>query len=144
MYKNGNATVNEELVSFWYRLNPKDACSSGNTTANTASQAQLVFEPEVVLEDGIFYSAILTKNASVSVSVGGVSAQGGWLSSPEGDVGIYHGSVELSLGRSDWRGHDQPQPRRPADHVYKGREHHEELQEWIHQLQCLGWRCHCA
>lgn len=37
-YKNGIATVNREGVVGWYRKHPGNACTTGGTTGNTASQ----------------------------------------------------------------------------------------------------------
>jgi hypothetical protein len=95
-YKNGKATVTQEVLSVWYRLTPKAACGNdGGTTGNTASQLQVEFNPRDIAQDKIFYSAVLTSSQSVTVTVGGVSLGATWTHVPDGGIGIYHGSVEF-------------------------------------------------
>jgi hypothetical protein len=72
-YKNGKASISEELVVGWYCPNPARACSSGGTTGNTAQQLQIEFDPAEVAQDIIVFSAVLTSDASISVMVGGVA-----------------------------------------------------------------------
>jgi hypothetical protein len=95
-YKSGKATVTQEGVVTWYRTSPSGACSDGGTTGNTASQLQLEFPPQSVMQDKIFFSAVLGADAQPTVTVGGKTFQPKWSSIPDGGVGIYHGSVELS------------------------------------------------
>ena len=66
-FKNGIATVEQEVLTAWYRLTSKDngACSDGDTTGNTASQLQIEFYPTDVVQDKIFYSALLAEVGSV-------------------------------------------------------------------------------
>ncbi|ESZ89825.1 putative alpha-1,3-glucanase/mutanase [Sclerotinia borealis F-4128] len=92
-YKNGIATIEQEGLAAWYRLTPKAACADGGTTENTASQLQVEFYPIDIVQDKIFYSALLGSSQSVRVTVGGVDLDATWTSKPDGDVGIYHGSV---------------------------------------------------
>ncbi|EMR89229.1 putative alpha glucanase protein [Botrytis cinerea BcDW1] len=94
-YKNGIATVKQEVVTAWYRLTSKDnsACSDGDTTGNTANQFQIEFYPTDVVQDKIFYSAVLAEAGTVTVTVGGVDLGATWTHTPSDAVGIYHGSV---------------------------------------------------
>ncbi|KAK9241814.1 glycosyl hydrolase family 71-domain-containing protein [Lipomyces tetrasporus] len=85
----------EGLVS-WYRLNPATACATGETTGNTASQLQIEFEPYGIVQDKVFYSALLASSATVTVSIGGVVQTGTWENAPDGGIGIYHGSVPFN------------------------------------------------
>jgi hypothetical protein len=95
-YKNGKATVTQEVLSVWYRLTPKAACGNdGGTTGNTASQLQVEFNPPDIAQDKIFYSAVLASSQSVTVTVGGVNLGAAWTHVPDGGIGIYHGSVEF-------------------------------------------------
>lgn len=96
MYKLGTATVQQEGVVGWYRLTPATACKDGSTSGNTASQLQVEFPPAQVMEDAIFFSAVLASHADVSVTVGGVSLPATWTYTPDGGIGIYHGSVSFS------------------------------------------------
>ncbi|KAH2378148.1 hypothetical protein KXV98_005294 [Aspergillus fumigatus] len=93
IYKNGKASITKEGVVGWYRPNPSSECNDGGTAAITASQLQYEFRPAEVVQDKIFYSALLTSMATVTVTVGGVSIPATWQDIPDGGVGVYHGSV---------------------------------------------------
>jgi hypothetical protein len=95
LYKTGTAAITQEGLVSWYRLNPNGACGDGGTTGNTASQLQLEYSPNVMMEDRIFYSALLSSSAEVTVSINGAGRPGAWDQSPYGGVGIYHGSVAI-------------------------------------------------
>ncbi|KAL4994735.1 glycosyl hydrolase family 71-domain-containing protein [Aspergillus recurvatus] len=95
MYKDGSATVTEERLVAWYRVNKNEACSNGGTTGNTASQLQFEYSPNEIMEDRVFYDVLLTNDAQVTVSIGGVAQAGTWDQEPYGRVGVYHGSVPI-------------------------------------------------
>ncbi|KAE8350338.1 glycoside hydrolase [Aspergillus coremiiformis] len=100
LYKNGGNNVqqpmgNEGLVS-WYRINPASACSSGETTGNTVTHQQKTMEPEQVLQDKIFFSALLESSADISVTIGGEDRAATWIHTPNGGKGIYHGSIPIN------------------------------------------------
>ncbi|KAF1999392.1 carbohydrate-binding module family 24 protein, partial [Amniculicola lignicola CBS 123094] len=94
LWKNGVATVSQEALTGWYRLNPKGACADGSTTGNTASQLLLEYAPAEVIQDKIFFTARLGSTADVSVTLGGASLTASWTSKPYGGVGIYFGSAD--------------------------------------------------
>lgn len=96
VYKNGKATMTDDIVVFWYRPNPVSACSSAGTTVNTASQLQIEFEPANALEDRIHVMALFQDgNSAVFVNNEYVE----WDSRPQTDV---EGDGEL--GASLWFG----------------------------------------
>ncbi|RAK76374.1 glycoside hydrolase family 71 protein [Aspergillus fijiensis CBS 313.89] len=96
-YKSNISTITQEGLTGWYRLNEAGACvSDGGTTGNTASQLQAEYWPYEIVQDKIFYSALLGSDAEVSVSVGGADLGASWTSTPSGNVGIYHGSVSFT------------------------------------------------
>lgn len=108
LYKNNIATVDTEGLSFWYRLHPAAACTTGGTTGNTASQLQYEWEPHSILLDSVFFSALLTSEADIEVTVGGTRVPAYWRNKPAGGVGMYHGytdagshtgAVEIKLHR---------------------------------------------
>lgn len=72
------------------------ACSAGGTTGDTASQHQTEFPTTEMVQDHIFFSALLRSSVTVAVTVGGVALSASWTWQPEGDVGIFHGSVPLN------------------------------------------------
>ncbi len=93
LYKTGTAEVYKEVLSTWYRLAPRAACPDGGTTGNTATQLQLEFRPGEVVQDKIFYTALLASEKPVKVIIGGVDLGAAWTDKPSGGVGLYHGSV---------------------------------------------------
>ncbi|MCJ1307285.1 hypothetical protein MMC25_000931 [Agyrium rufum] len=97
MYKKGTASITRQGLVGWYRLNPgiSAGCSSNGTTGNTASQLQIEFQPGDVMQNKIFFSALLVATATVIVTVGGVSIQAAWTNTPSGGIGIYHGSASI-------------------------------------------------
>ncbi|PYH43499.1 glycoside hydrolase family 71 protein [Aspergillus saccharolyticus JOP 1030-1] len=96
-YKSNISTVTQEGITGWYRLNEAGACASdGGTTGNTVSKLQVEYWPYEIVQDKIFYSALLASEAEVSVSVGAADLGASWTSTPSGNVGIYHGSVSFT------------------------------------------------
>ncbi|KAK5653721.1 hypothetical protein OQA88_8752 [Cercophora sp. LCS_1] len=96
LWKTGTASITQEGVVAHYRRHPHGACPDGTTTGNTANQLQLEFNPSDVLKDRVFYTALLTSPAQVTVTIGGVTQQGGWDQEPYGGVGLYYGSVPMN------------------------------------------------
>ncbi|KAH6974411.1 glycosyl hydrolase family 71-domain-containing protein, partial [Ilyonectria sp. MPI-CAGE-AT-0026] len=95
MYKNRKATITQEGLTGWYRPTPKQSgCDDGWTTGNTASQLQREYYPYEIVEDMIFYTALLVSSQSVKVTVGGVDLGAAWTDQPEYGSGLYHGSVK--------------------------------------------------
>ncbi|KAL4914585.1 glycoside hydrolase [Aspergillus aurantiobrunneus] len=85
--------IEEEVLSVWYRLTAADACGDGKTTGNSENQRQTLMKPGEVLEDKVFYSALLGESADVSVSIGGDTRSAEWTDVPDGGQGVYHGSI---------------------------------------------------
>lgn len=48
-----------------------------------------------MVQDKIFYSALLASSQAVTVTVGGVNLGATWTKTPSGGAGIYHGSVDF-------------------------------------------------
>lgn len=92
-YKNNKTHLDTEVLVAWYRINPKDACDSGGTIADTASQLQIEFPPSAIFGDSVIFSAVLASDATVSVTIGGSPVTAKWTFKPEGGVGMYHGSA---------------------------------------------------
>lgn len=107
------STISREGVTIWYRLTRASACSSGGTIGNTASQrkfgssfwcvlrsnlhvsVQNTYPPGALAQDKIFFTALLQKNATVSVTIGGVAVPATFLHTPDGGIGLHHGSVDF-------------------------------------------------
>ncbi|KGO38630.1 Glycoside hydrolase, family 71 [Penicillium expansum] len=96
LYKFNHTTSGKEGLVTWYRLNAAGACADGGTTANTVSQLQLEYWPKDVMQDKIFYSALLSQPGDISVTIDGVNLGATWTNTPSGNVGIYHGSVSFA------------------------------------------------
>lgn len=100
LYKNNVSTVTQEGVVGWYRPGPGGGCggssSYGWTTGNTHSLLQYEYPPQDVIQDRIFFSALLGSSADISVTVGSASLDATFTDTPSGGVGIYHGSVPFT------------------------------------------------
>jgi len=87
LYVEGSAATNQELLTVYYRPNPENACATGGTTGNTASQGQEEFAPSDIVADAVYYTALLAEApSSVTVSIGGVSQTGSWTNTPSSGV----------------------------------------------------------
>ncbi|WQF84017.1 Putative glycoside hydrolase family 71 [Colletotrichum destructivum] len=113
MYKKNSSTIDYERAVVWYKLVPAIAgtaiCDRNGTVANTASQLQIEYLPDEVLDDKIFFIALLGKKSKVECIIGGVSVEGIFYQGPEGDgAGMYlgecsprnyEGTVEVRITR---------------------------------------------
>lgn len=75
-YKNSHAEVKQESLIAWYHTTPRSAYSTGRTSANTQSHAQIEFSPLEVVADHIFYSALLTEYATPKVIISSTTQKG--------------------------------------------------------------------
>ncbi|EXK78807.1 hypothetical protein FOQG_16536 [Fusarium oxysporum f. sp. raphani 54005] len=91
-FKNGIATINQEVLVAWYRLTPASACATGGTTGNTAAQLQPEMPPGELSQDKIFFSALLTSLLTPRVTIDGQRRVVNWDDAPYGYVGMFHGS----------------------------------------------------
>ncbi|KAK2060410.1 hypothetical protein LY76DRAFT_615060 [Colletotrichum caudatum] len=113
MYKNNVSSVDFEQAVAWYKLAPASAgtaiCDRNGTVANTASQLQVEYLPDEVMDDKIFFIAILNKKSTVECIVGGQPVEGRFYQGPEDDgPGMYlgdcsprnyEGTVEVRITR---------------------------------------------
>ncbi|KAL8415240.1 hypothetical protein RB594_006180 [Gaeumannomyces avenae] len=98
-YKTGATSVDKEGLTTWFRRSPATACATGGTTGNDAGHGQQELPPSQVVQDRVFYSALLTSGSGVqvTVSIGGSSQVGSWEATPGGNgAGMYHGSVPFN------------------------------------------------
>ncbi|KAJ5793715.1 Glycoside hydrolase family 71 [Penicillium paradoxum] len=95
IYKGHKANVSTEGVTVWFRQTPGDACANSGTTGNTDTHGQKEFPPMEVLQDEVFYSALLRsgEGVDVTVEIGDTVQEGSWKEKPRDQIGIYHGSV---------------------------------------------------
>lgn len=104
VYKHGFSPITKETLVIWYRLQPASACGSGGTSANTASQLQIEYSPEEVMQDMVFFSVLLEKAADVSVTIGGAQVKASWRNVPDPNSGIYH-ATGIYHGQASFSGH---------------------------------------
>ncbi|KAI5366606.1 Putative glycoside hydrolase family 71 [Septoria linicola] len=96
LYKNGAGRVSNETLSYWYRLSPKDSCSDGGTTGNDAGHNQQTYRAADVVQDRVFFTALLGSAADAIVTIGGTNTTATWSKTPSGGSGLYHGSVPFN------------------------------------------------
>lgn len=97
-YKKGFVTIDAEKLFVWHRLNPSGSgCDFGQTSGNIASQLQIEFEPQTIVQDAVFFSALLSEGATYTVSIGGSisAALNSWTTVPIGSMGMFHGSFQF-------------------------------------------------
>lgn len=103
-YKNGEATFNTEQLFVWHRINPTGSgCDFGGTSGNTASQLQIEFEPQTIVEDAVFVSALLSYDASIVVQIGSTLYGPDWAVIPFNHQGMFFVSVPFSGSTGDVR-----------------------------------------
>ncbi|TVY62332.1 Mutanase [Lachnellula suecica] len=90
-YKGTPLTPDRDQMQYWYRLSPALGGSTCGVVGNDADQGQTETTPSAILEDGIFFSAILTSAASVEVQIGS-----GQVVTFPGAAGINHWSVPFN------------------------------------------------
>jgi len=80
-------------ITFWYRLNPKSACSANGTVCNSVQNGET--DVRSVLDcttDAVFFSVFTPSTAEVHVSIGGV----GQTPQCAPSTGLFHGSFPLN------------------------------------------------
>jgi hypothetical protein len=72
-YKSGNTTSlegAEEAITYWYKINPGDSGVTGGTTGNNPGQGQPAIPPQLVSQDKVFVSVLVTKPSIVAITIG--------------------------------------------------------------------------
>ncbi len=105
-YKTGAAEVAEESAYITYRKAPATACPSGGTTGGNADFGETEVPPEQLVEDSVFFYALLTSgtDATATVTIGNSTQTVGFTKTPAAgaDVaGVYGGSVPFGFATGD-------------------------------------------
>lgn len=87
-YKGSSFAITRDQVQYWYRPSPSSGGSTCGVVGNNADQGQQEYSPNEILEDGVFFSALLQDDAQVTIQIGG-----GATVSFDGKSGINHWSV---------------------------------------------------
>lgn len=108
VYKAGRVpdSVGEEGVMAYYRTAPALACPAGETTGNNPDAGEVAMKPEELVEDSVFYAALLNtdQGVTVSVSIGGKELTGKLDEIPAaggGTPGVYTGAVPFGENSGD-------------------------------------------
>ncbi|KAL2136165.1 hypothetical protein VTI74DRAFT_5218 [Chaetomium olivicolor] len=123
MYRTGEVPMGfQEAIAAYYRTAPALACPAGGTTGNINAFGETEVPPEHLVEDSVFYAALLNSDqgVTVTVSIGGKHQVGGFNRVPAagaGTPGVYMGSVPFGGNTGDVvvtvsRRHDPAWPRR--------------------------------
>ncbi|KAH8702310.1 putative alpha-1,3-glucanase [Talaromyces proteolyticus] len=62
--------VTRDTLVFWYRLNPNDSGSNGETTGNCPQQGQPAMDPRLLAEDKIYIAALVKEPSIVLAQIG--------------------------------------------------------------------------
>lgn len=81
-----------DALTYWYRLNPSDAGSSGGTTGNNPAMGQPVLNPGAVSQDKVFVTAVVTAPSEVTIQIGTNAA----TTFHANHIGINHFSVPFN------------------------------------------------
>lgn len=73
-FKSSPFTISRDQMQYWYRTAPASGGSTCGVVGNNADQGQTEVSPNAVLEDGVFFSALLMADAQVRVQIGGSQA----------------------------------------------------------------------
>jgi glucan endo-1,3-alpha-glucosidase len=69
-YKRSTFDISKDQMQYWYHTAPTAGGSTCGVVGNNADQGQSELSPNDVVEDGIFFSALLVSDATVTVQVG--------------------------------------------------------------------------
>ena len=86
-YKGTAFTIAKDQMQYWYHTSPTAGGSTCGVVGNNADRNQTEISPNAIVEDGIFFSALLTAPAQVGVKIGNYPVA--WYS---GTAGINHWS----------------------------------------------------
>ena len=105
LYKKGTSLVNEELLVAWSRTGSGVLadCSTNYTTGNTASQLQLEFPPGDVVQDYIFFAALIAGEVDPpQVNIGPDTVPSYWTTLPVNYPGVAFGNASFAGYTGDW------------------------------------------
>jgi glucan endo-1,3-alpha-glucosidase len=103
-YKGQKTNLTTDSMQYWYRTAPAANGVTGGVLGNNPNQGQVVHSPNTICEDKVFFSALLTSPADVTVQIGS-----GAVTSFHGTAGLNHfnqpfggqtGNVTFSIVRN--------------------------------------------
>lgn len=90
-YKGTSYTITKDQVQYWYRPSPAAGGSACGVVGNNADQSETELSANAVVEDGVFFSALLKSAATVSAKIGSGPAV-----TFKGVAGINHWSIPFN------------------------------------------------
>lgn len=69
-FKGDDFTISRDQMQYWYHTAPTAGGSTCGVVGNNADQGQTELSPNLVVEDGVFFSALLSSAAEVHVQIG--------------------------------------------------------------------------
>ncbi|KAH8689532.1 putative glucan endo-1,3-alpha-glucosidase agn1 precursor [Talaromyces proteolyticus] len=69
-FKGSNFTISKDQMQYWYRLAPAAGGSACGVDGNDPDQGQTEVDPNTIVQDKVFFSALLTSAATVQVQIG--------------------------------------------------------------------------
>jgi glucan endo-1,3-alpha-glucosidase len=84
-YKGQNTSLTTDSMQYWYRTTPAANGNTGGVLGNNPNQGQVVHSPNTICQDKVFFSALLTSPADVTVQIGS-----GNVASFPGTTGLNH------------------------------------------------------
>ncbi len=69
-YKGTTFDITRDQMQFWYRLAPAAGGNECGVLGNNPDQSQPEVDPNTIVEDAVFFSAILMSAAKVTVQIG--------------------------------------------------------------------------
>ncbi len=90
-WKGTSFTISRDQMQYWYRQAPAAAGSTCGVIGNDPGDGQSQYSPNALVEDGIFFSALLMSPAQVRVQIGNNQ-----YTQFNGVAGINHWSVPFN------------------------------------------------
>jgi len=73
-FKGSSFAITRDQMQYWYRLSPAAAGSTCGVVGNNADQGQTELSPNAIVQDEVFFSALLMSPAQVTVQIGSNAA----------------------------------------------------------------------
>ncbi|KAM3089271.1 hypothetical protein ACMFMG_000875 [Clarireedia jacksonii] len=103
-YKGQKTNLTTDSMQYWYRTSHAANGATGGVLGNNPNQGQAKYSPNVICQDKVFFSALLTSPANITVQIGN-----GAVNSFAGTAGLNHfsqsfggqtGNVTFSIVRN--------------------------------------------
>lgn len=90
-FKGTDFDISRDQMQFWYRLAPAAGGSTCGVEGNDSDEGQTEVDPNTIVQDKVFFSALLTSSATVEVQIGSNTAV-----SYDGVAGLNHWNQDFN------------------------------------------------